>query len=245
MQTRTVSNPSDRRIERLDPALDRLVAPDAPIEVIAEGYSWSEGPIWVKDGGYPPVLGREGEHRLQVEAGRRREAVPEAVRLYWDAASRRRDGLERADARRVRSSRALSARRPPRRADGCAGRKPEADVHYARRPLSGQAVQQPERSRLQEQRRSLFHRSRVRHGEGVRGSGRELSFAGVYRRTPSGEVTLLTTRHDASQRPRVLARREAALRRAIGRDRRDLARLRRAARRHASQTAASSSTSRR
>jgi gluconolactonase len=52
MQSRTVSNPSDRHIERLDPALDRLVAPDSPVEVIAQGYSWSEGPIWVKDGGF-------------------------------------------------------------------------------------------------------------------------------------------------------------------------------------------------
>jgi gluconolactonase len=40
------------RIERLDPALDALVAADAKIEIIAEGYDWSEGPVWVKDGGF-------------------------------------------------------------------------------------------------------------------------------------------------------------------------------------------------
>jgi gluconolactonase len=40
------------KIERLDPALDRLLAPDAKIEIIAEGYEWSEGPIWVKAGGF-------------------------------------------------------------------------------------------------------------------------------------------------------------------------------------------------
>ena len=39
-------------IERLDPALDELIAPDAKVEILAEGYDWSEGPIWVKDGGY-------------------------------------------------------------------------------------------------------------------------------------------------------------------------------------------------
>jgi gluconolactonase len=39
-------------IERLDPALDRLVAPDATIEILSEGYDWSEGPVWVKAGGY-------------------------------------------------------------------------------------------------------------------------------------------------------------------------------------------------
>ena len=44
--------PEKPRIERLDPALDRLVAPDAPVEIVAEGYEWAEGPVWIKDGGY-------------------------------------------------------------------------------------------------------------------------------------------------------------------------------------------------
>ncbi len=37
-------------IERLDPALDKLVPPDAKIEVIGEGFTWCEGPAWVRDG---------------------------------------------------------------------------------------------------------------------------------------------------------------------------------------------------
>lgn len=40
------------RIERLDPALDRLIDANAKIETLADGYDWSEGPVWVKDGGY-------------------------------------------------------------------------------------------------------------------------------------------------------------------------------------------------
>lgn len=35
-------------IERLDPALDAIIATDANIEVIASGYDWSEGPVWVE-----------------------------------------------------------------------------------------------------------------------------------------------------------------------------------------------------
>jgi len=34
-------------IERLDATLDAIVAPDAEIEILAEGYEWSEGPVWV------------------------------------------------------------------------------------------------------------------------------------------------------------------------------------------------------
>jgi gluconolactonase len=34
------------RIERFDPAFDQLVASDAKIEKLAEGFTWSEGPVW-------------------------------------------------------------------------------------------------------------------------------------------------------------------------------------------------------
>jgi gluconolactonase len=37
-------------IERLDPALDALIAPGAKIDVLAAGFKWSEGPVW-RDGG--------------------------------------------------------------------------------------------------------------------------------------------------------------------------------------------------
>jgi gluconolactonase len=40
------------RIERLDPALDALVPPDARIELLADGFAWTEGPVWRKSGGY-------------------------------------------------------------------------------------------------------------------------------------------------------------------------------------------------
>jgi gluconolactonase len=48
-QAVTASGP---RIERLDPALDALVPRDARIEKLAEGFQWSEGPVWRKSGGY-------------------------------------------------------------------------------------------------------------------------------------------------------------------------------------------------
>jgi gluconolactonase len=40
------------KIERLDPAIDQLLAPHATIEKLARGFDWSEGPVWVKRGGY-------------------------------------------------------------------------------------------------------------------------------------------------------------------------------------------------
>lgn len=39
------------RIERLDPALDALVPPDARVERLADGFEWAEGPVWRRNGG--------------------------------------------------------------------------------------------------------------------------------------------------------------------------------------------------
>jgi gluconolactonase len=41
-------------IERIDPAFDKLIAKDATLEVLANGFEWTEGPVWVpgSGGGY-------------------------------------------------------------------------------------------------------------------------------------------------------------------------------------------------
>jgi gluconolactonase len=44
--------PTIGKIVRENPALDALIPKDAKIEVLASGFEWSEGPVWIKDGGY-------------------------------------------------------------------------------------------------------------------------------------------------------------------------------------------------
>ena len=34
-------------VERLDPELDAVAAPDAVFEVLSEGHEWTEGPVWI------------------------------------------------------------------------------------------------------------------------------------------------------------------------------------------------------
>lgn len=46
-QTKTVG-----QIHRADPRFDALVATDAKIEQLADGFDWAEGPVWVKSGNY-------------------------------------------------------------------------------------------------------------------------------------------------------------------------------------------------
>ena len=40
------------QLVREDAHLDDLVDPESKIEVLASGFEWSEGPVWIKDGGY-------------------------------------------------------------------------------------------------------------------------------------------------------------------------------------------------
>lgn len=46
------AHPVVGKVERLDPALDALVDADAVVEQVLDGFTWSEGPVWVggKDG---------------------------------------------------------------------------------------------------------------------------------------------------------------------------------------------------
>jgi len=39
-------------ILRSDPGMDSIVSESSQIEVLAEGFDWTEGPLWVEDGGY-------------------------------------------------------------------------------------------------------------------------------------------------------------------------------------------------
>ena len=43
--------PEFGRIDRLDPRLDKLLPKDARLEKLAQGFVWSEGPVWMADGG--------------------------------------------------------------------------------------------------------------------------------------------------------------------------------------------------
>jgi len=44
--------PTTGSVERLHPDINRLIPKDAVIEVLAEGFTWTEGPLWIADGNY-------------------------------------------------------------------------------------------------------------------------------------------------------------------------------------------------
>ncbi len=47
--TQRASFPTFGRIHRFSPALDSLLDATAPIEVLASGFKWTEGPVWLRD----------------------------------------------------------------------------------------------------------------------------------------------------------------------------------------------------
>lgn len=46
------SYPTFGKIVYNDPVLEKILPKDSKLEVLASGFEWSEGPVWVKDGGY-------------------------------------------------------------------------------------------------------------------------------------------------------------------------------------------------
>jgi gluconolactonase len=53
--------PTIGQIVRLDPRLDALLPADARIEVLATGFAWAEGPVWIPDStGNPAGRGADG-----------------------------------------------------------------------------------------------------------------------------------------------------------------------------------------
>ena len=47
MQLWIVQAQTNNYVERINPKLDLYIDDDATVEVIAEGFKWSEGPVWV------------------------------------------------------------------------------------------------------------------------------------------------------------------------------------------------------
>ena len=159
--------PKPPGIERLDPALDRLVAPDAVIEVLAGGYDWTEGPVWVKDGGYllfsdiPPNQihrWKEGEGaRLYLTPSGYTGSEPRGGEVGSNGLTLDREGrlllAQHGDRRIARMDAPLS--------------KPQPKFTTLADRYDGKRFNSPNDLVLPQQRRHLLHRSRLRHGEAV------------------------------------------------------------------------------
>lgn len=48
-EKQSVSRKTIGSVQRIDPALDSLITGNPPIEILAEGHEWTEGPLWIEE----------------------------------------------------------------------------------------------------------------------------------------------------------------------------------------------------
>jgi gluconolactonase len=179
-------------IERLDPALDKLVPPDAKMEVIGEGFAWCEGPVWVRDGAF--LLFSD---------------IPNNAIMRWDAKSGcklylKPAGYTAKDTRGGESgSNGLTLNRQGRlilcqHGDRRVARldsswdKPQAKYITLADRYEGQRLNSPNDAVVDSRGAIYFTDPPYGLEKGMDDSKKELSFQGVYRIAPDGKLTLLT-----------------------------------------------------
>jgi gluconolactonase len=180
------------KVERLDPALDKLVPPDAKIEVIGEGFTWCEGPAWVRDGSF--LLFSD---------------IPNNAIERWDAKSGckvylKPSGYTGKDARGGESgSNGLVIDRQGRlvlcqHGDRRVARldsswdKPQANYITLADRYEGKRLNSPNDAVVDSQGAIYFTDPPYGLEKGMEDPKKELDFQGVYRIAPDGKLTLAT-----------------------------------------------------
>ena len=180
-------------IERLDPALDRLIAPDATIEVLGEGYIWTEGPVWVRNGGY--LLFSDIPNNV-VHRWKQGEGVKEYLKPSGYTGTEARGGEVGSNGLTIdREGRLVLAQHGDRRVarmdaplDRPAPRFTPLAVRY-----QGKRFNSPNDLVFRSNGDLYFTDPAYGLEKQWEDPAREIPFAGVYRRRPTGEVTLMTS----------------------------------------------------
>ncbi|MCW5556919.1 MAG: SMP-30/gluconolactonase/LRE family protein [Verrucomicrobiae bacterium] len=181
--------PAHGSVERLDPALDQLLAPGVQMERLAEGFNWSEGPVWLR-GEKAVVFSDVPENKSFAGRNGMAQRVPGSQRLYRGPDQVQRAGLQRPDygfqgaPGDLASTATGRSRRWSRQRD--AGVFAPLVRHYdflaSTRPMTSSS-----------RNGSLYFTDPPYGLPGLNGSAlKELMFNGVYLRRSSGEVVLLT-----------------------------------------------------
>jgi gluconolactonase len=195
--------PAVGSIERLDPRFDALVPPGAAIEVLAMGFAWSEGPVWVAggQGGLPAGcllfsdIPNNRIHRWRPAAG---------IDLFMEPAG----FTGPADYGRERGSNGLAVDREGRlvlcehgdrrvsRLEPGGGKRTLVDSH------AGKRLNSPNDLAIHSSGAIYFTDPPYGLPKGWDDELRELDFCGVYRLAPDGRLALLC---DSMTRPNGIA----------------------------------------
>lgn len=181
------------KIERLDAQLDQVVTPGTKIEVLAKGFTWSEGPVWVGE--------RESGHLLFSD-------IPRNTIFKWHEASgvtvfMNPSGYTGVDYYGLEPGSNGLTLDPSGRLTLCehgdrrvsvlttGGGKRTLVDHY-----EGKRLNSPNDLVFDRDGNLFFTDPPYGLPNREKDSRRELDFCGVYRLSPQGEVTLVSTQLD-------------------------------------------------
>ena len=176
-------------IERIDPAFDAIIPKDAVIEILAGGFDWSEGPVWVAD--------KEGGHVLFSD-------IPKNMIWKWSEKGGLKEFLKPSG---YTGKDAFTGKEP-----GSNGLALDKDgklilCQHGDRRLSrlvdgkfvtlvdkydGKRLNSPNDLTFKKNGDLYFTDPPYGLPDQMKDKGKELDFQGVYRLTPKGELTLLT-----------------------------------------------------
>ena len=173
-------------IERLDPRFDALVPKDALIEVLASGFEWAEGPVWVKRDGAVLFsdIPRNRVNRWKQGEGLSTYLEPAGFTGPGAYGSERGSNGLTLDGQGNLISCEHGDRRVSRLTSG-GGKRTVADNYQGKRFNSPNDVAVHSSGAI------YFTDPPYGLPKGFDDERRELDFCGVYRVTPDGTVTLL------------------------------------------------------
>lgn len=179
-------------ITRMAPGLDRIVAPDAQPEKLADGFRWAEGPVWIADGPYllfsdPPAnivyrWTRADGARPFLHPSGLQSAVPPAIR----EAGANGLALDRAGRLIV----ADSGTRAIVRIDIATGKRTILADRF-----EGKRFNSPNDLAITPSGAMYFSDPTYGLADGDDSSSRELDYCGLYRLDRNGRLTLLDRTH--------------------------------------------------
>ena len=173
-------------IERLDPRFDALVPKDAEIEVLASGFEWAEGPVWVKRDGAVLFsdIPRNRVNRWKQGEGLSTYLEPAGFTGPGAYGSERGSNGLTLDGQGNLISCEHGDRRVSRLTSG-GGKRTVADNY------KGKRFNSPNDVAVHSSGAIYFTDPPYGLPKGFDDERRELDFCGVYRVTPDGTVTLL------------------------------------------------------
>ena len=185
--------PTIGEIERLDPALDALVPPDAKMEIVVDGLDWSEGPLWIPaDDGFlifsdiPP----NKIYRWDAKHGQQLYLYPSGYTGHMPRTGEVGTNSSILDANGLlvlcqHGDRRLARMRAPLA-------KPEPKYETVVSNFEGKRLNSPNDAVLHSSGAIYFTDPPYGLEKNMDDPAKELDFQGVYRVTPEGFVNLIT-----------------------------------------------------